>query len=370
MATTTTTPAKRGVGRPRNPNGYDPQFVVRVPQGVYDGLRQYAFSKGRRIADVVRENLTPYEWYTTTDGVNALNALEHAIGYSTTKHTGPAEFGQHHTVTQWHGLTVSNFGTDEQPMFVHYVFQREGVTRADAVQQYARMVWGALATLSEPDRTSELERVTDDTQHAFVLALKGIRTWTVFPSRVEFDQWLQLMGADDGVAPTTDDERVVYERAVVWFNELLVDVSTNKPTPFAGNIHTDNDGNIATPEPGDEYNVDRPGKWVLHSPEPTLVVETDDDGHQFDAYIDNARWWWNLRWYPDEHPDDGIQRWARQMVKRYREWVQAMNANPSLFGTGTPEQFMVEARNDGYTVTTLRWLNEPKRKKQVTRKDT
>ena len=83
------------------------------------------------------------------------------------------------------------------------------------------------------------------------------------------------------------------------------------------------------------------------------IDEQQNDGFQM---------WHELRWLPDETPDEGLQRWARTMVARYVEWRDAIMENPTLFAVATPLGYLVNNATDGFVVTTLRWLNDAKGK--------
>jgi len=299
-------------------------------------------------------------WYSTEGGQTALVILEQLITLSTTVHKGVAEFAPDKgEPDEWNGLHVTRFGTDQQPRYVHFVRQREGETRNDAIQKYAGDVWGVLSLMSSDEqRDDALRELRRDDRHVFVIAYVGLSKWQTFPSPLELQHHERYNPRKQGREPINDDERRVYEYYAGWFEALLLDVA--KPT---------------------DTTTEHPGRWLLFDgPHQRELREEGDStaplpytGGLARIIAGNAlAWsspgwfvdenlWFELKWYPDETPDDGVQRWARQMVAAYVEWLSAYTDGPTLFGEPTPELFIDEMRNHGYVVTSLQWL-QPTRK--------
>jgi hypothetical protein len=363
MATATpTTPEKKRPGRPalRQGEQADPSITIRVPPAVLNGLRLWAKTKKTSVSDVVRDKFPGMAWYATELGQTALMILGQLVSLSTTVHKGTSEFApEKGEPDEWNGLSVTRYGDDKTPRYVHNVRQREGDTRNDAVQRYAGDVWSALALMdSDEQRDDALRELRRDERHVFVIAYVGLRKWRTFPSALELQYYERYFSPrKQGREPINDDERRVYEYYAGWFEALLLDVA--KPI---------------------DTTTQHPGRWVLWDGPEQRELRGEGDSTAPLPYTgglariiagnalawSSPGWvlgdkWFELKWYPDETPDEGVQRWARQMVAAYVEWLSAYTNEPTLWGEPTPELFIDEMRNHGYVVTSLQWL-QPTRK--------
>lgn len=321
---------KPGRPRGRNPETYDPLLGVRVPAVVKAGVELWAKREGKKVSEFAREVFAPFEWYTTEQGQEARYILEQAVGLSVTIHNkGLDEFGPRaqRETDIWNGLPVLVFGTGDNTRYVHIVKQREGMTRQQAVDEYARLLWATLSTLPPEQRTTELVNLRTDNKHVYVISYVNLASWRVFPGELEYKVYLLRCPKPQALdkQPTTADEQRVYDYYREWFDELVLST---------------------LPKPTD--NSDSPGRWVLYDGSPDAPpTEGWQDRHE-------------LTWYPDETADEGVLRWARYMVALYVEWVAQRTDTPALFETTTPDEFIRERRADLYAVTSLRFMETGK----------
>lgn len=361
MATTVQRTEKRRPGRPALREGEqpDPGVTIRLPKAVRDGLKALAKTRNTSVSDVVREAMPGIGWYSTEHGQRALLILEQIVALSTTIHKGYSEFAPDKgEPDEWNTLPVMRFGTAETPRYVHAVRQCENETRNEAIQNYARKVWGVLAVMSSnKQRDEELKALRDDAVHVFVIGYVGLSKWQTFPSALELEHYERTNPRKTGIQPTNDAERRVYDHYAGWFDALLLDVA--KPT------------DTTAKQPGRWLLFDGPHQRELRGDNVTnegtvnagLVAIMNGSSVAWSApdWATFAAFWFEFRWYPDETPDEGVQRWARQMTGAYVEWLSAYKDEPTLFTELTPERFIAEMRNHGYAVTSLRWLT-PTRK--------
>lgn len=362
MATATPpTPEKRRRGRPalRPGEQRDLSITIKVPPAVLNGLRRWAKTNKTSVSGMVRDAFPGMAWYSTEAGQTALVILEQLITLSTTVHKGVAEFAPDKgEPDEWNGLHVTRFGTDQTARYVHFVRQREGETRNDAIQKYAGDVWGVLSLMSSDEqRDDALRELRRDDRHVFVIAYVGLSKWQTFPSPLELQYYERNTPRLVGRQPSNDAEQRVYDHYAGWFEALLIDVA--KPT------------DTTTQHPGRWLLFDGPQQRELRGDNVRnagnvnagLVAIMNGSSVAWSApdWVMGGEFWFELKWYPDETPDEGVQRWARQMVAAYVEWLSAYADGPTLFGEPTPELFVNEMRNHGYVVTSLQWL-QPTRK--------
>jgi hypothetical protein len=365
------TTEKRGRGRPPGRRvDYDEPLVVRIPTAVRAGLDAFAKKNNKKLAVVAREMFAPWRWYSTPAGQDALHVIELAVGLSTTIHKGYKEFGTEPTPATWQGADVLNFGSEETPRYVHTVKQREYETRDEAVANYAVHVWACVANIEdEKQRQQAVNDLRDDTKHAFVVAYVNMKNWRVFPTTVELSAYERAWPRGQGKTPTTPDEQEIYEHFLRCFEDWILATFPSgaglvKPVGVDGARWVLYDGK----EQRDLRNqaFEQKYRYVLsdsEAPTPdgankTTSITSFADG----VSIDGFQMWHELRWYPDETPDEGLQRWARIMVRWYSDWRDAVMESPTLFEVATPAGYLANNANDGFAVTTLRWLNDAKEK--------
>lgn len=359
------TTEKRGRGRPPGRRvEYDEPLVVRIPTAVRAGLDAFAKKNNKKLAVVAREMFAPWRWYSTPAGQDALHVIELVVGLSTTIHKGYKEFGTEPTPATWYGADVLNFGSEETPRYVHTVKQREYETRDEAVANYAVNVWACVANIEDDEqRQQAVNDLRDDTKHAFVVAYVNMKNWRVFPTTVELSAYERAWPRGQGKTPTTPDEQEIYEHFVECFNEWILATFPSgagivKPVGIDGARWVLYDGK----EQRELRNQAFEPKYA-HVFTETENPTADELANAIEAQRNEGfRLWHEMKWYPDETPDEGLQRWARTMVARYVEWRDAIMENPTLFEVATPAGYLANNANDGFAVTTLRWLNDAKEK--------
>lgn len=387
METTTPQPEIKRRGRPKGStttDEYDPGLTIRVPRAIQNGLRALAKERQTSISDVVRDRLPGMDWYATETGQRALTILEQLIALSTTVHKGVNEFGPDGAPDEWNGLPVTRYGPDPngdsttqpaQPTrYVHYVRQREGQTRNEAIRHYATTVWGVVSVMNDEEQRNEaLRALRNDNEHAFVIAYVGLGKWRTFPGAYELSIYERIHPRPDGCQPANDNEQRVYDHFVAWFNALVLDwakVNDDNPGRFVlydGYQQREDEGKgdaVGWGIAGGVYIDGVPTPDEIANGEPVTVRATFMPGLEalFNRTGITHSWGYNetfsfeFRWYPDETPDEGIARWARQMVEHYTVWANAYRDNAPLFATATGDEFIHQTRYVGYYVTSLRWL--------------
>ncbi len=272
----------------------DPMLGVRCPPTVRAGLDAFAVTRGKRISDVVRGKIDVYALYATEQGRDALTAIEHAVGLSTTIHKGTNEFGVEPTVDHWQGLPIANVGTEQNPRYLHYVRQREGQTRRSAIQEYAEQLWETWAKLDTDSRARELRALTDDSQHVYLIAYVNMRNWVRFPDVSEYQLWVKTYGRQPGeyeTEPSNQDERAVYEYIV---NRLS------------------NTKHIASIKNSAERGVRNSVPAVCNPDLHAMYVLSESPGGK-ERYARKGIV------FPEERPDMVVRRYAREFVREYRE---------------------------------------------------
>jgi len=305
MSTTVITPTDadiNDIARGKyHPSKYDPMFGFRLPRAVRAGLDALTEERGVNLSDFVRSKIDVYALYGTERGQDALHALRLSIGVSTTIHKGRNEFQGEHIPDVWNGLDVTKVqpvgyvytdGTDPV-RYIHYVRQRQGETREDAIQNYAEKLWGTWGLLDDNVKDYELRQLTDDSKHSYLIAYVGMRSWVQFPTVLEYELWRRTYApdtvrAEPNTEPQNGDERAVYE----WVLEIVANADL---TPFK--------------------NVKKrtgTAGYVLHDSPP-----------------DGLRSSYALYLLPDENLSTAGRRWARELTQDYRE---VRDANGGTYG--------------------------------------
>lgn len=375
------TTEKRGRGRPPGRRvEYDEPLVVRIPTAVRAGLDAFAKKSNKKLAVVAREMFAPWRWYSTPAGQDALHVIELVVGLSTTIHKGYEEFGTNPTPATWYGADVLNFGSEETPRYVHTVKQKENQTRDEAVANYAVNVWACVANIEDDEqRQQAVNDLRDDTKHAFVVAFVTMRNWRVFPTTVELSAYERAWPRGQGKTPTTPDEQEIYEHFLQRFNEWFVACGVVRSTPdnykmirLDKDVHKELKANAKANGRSVQKELETVLSGIYSNELQTEDALTNGKNNRwvlFDGKQNNPnptdegfRMWHELRWFPDETPNEAFNRWARTMVARYVEWRDAIMENPTLFEVATPAGYLANNANDGFAVTTLRWLNDAKEK--------
>jgi hypothetical protein len=221
---------------------YDMPVTIRIPEAVRSGVRKLAHDTGDTVTGVILGHIEPFKLYVTEEGQEALRRLEECVARSAAIHKGPPAYhdekGQasHPPVRAWNGLELRNYGSTEKPLWLHTVRQREGQTRALAVQEYALELWKEWSLLHDSqERRSFLEDVESDA-HMFVMGFVNFKTWRRFPSSYEAQLHRKLV-TGDGSEPTTAAEVRLFAWCVEWLSEQWEQALEAAPTADVWTLH-------------------------------------------------------------------------------------------------------------------------------------
>lgn len=168
---------------------YNPHLTIRVPKPVRLGLSELAKRTHTTLTGVVLQHLPPFELYATTEGQDALRRFEVAIARSTAIYKAPPRGVLERSsapTEEFFGLVLRNLGTEEAPMYVHTVKQREGQSREEAVSAYAFELWKEWCLLPAEER-EEFVKGLESEHHVFVISYVRFRYWNSFRSAYEAD---------------------------------------------------------------------------------------------------------------------------------------------------------------------------------------
>lgn len=370
---------------------YDPTLSISLPDAMKKGLTALARARDTTVSALVRDYLPGVDWYATADGQQALRILELSIALSTTVNNGLSGFNGTPTPDHWNGLPVFRYpgttdsepeqtpvvyadgtvdveptDTDPRPLYVHTVVQREYETRDEATTRYAGVVWGALATVWPVEaRVQELNDLRDHSQHAFVVAYPGLRYWSTFPDADVLALHERLRPRANGVEPATADEQQVFEHYQPVFEGIAHGWRTVQPTDPKDAERTAVVELSSDDDQPDAYQgiaelaLDR--RIDAKTANDQLTRELRAHTEQVNEPLPGFNTAFEFVLYPDETPVVASQRWARVMVEQYREFVNAYNDNPTLFGQATPGAFVDDRSHATFTIRELRWLSDVQR---------
>lgn len=225
MSTATTAPSK-----------YDPIVTLRIPAAVRLGLKKLAKDKGDTLTGVILGHIRPFELYASQDGQDVLQRLEEVVARSTAIHRGLPTYHDsegheaHPPVKAWYGLHLENYGTSEEPLWLHRVNQREGQSREAAVKEYALDLWKEWGLLPTEWERAEFVRNVESGAHMFVVAYVGFHKWKEMPSSYEADLHRQECVSE--AEPSTSAEVRLYAWCVEWLTDLHAALSTTDGSSF------------------------------------------------------------------------------------------------------------------------------------------
>ena len=263
---------------------HSPLLGVRVPRAVSEGIRRQAKTENKSITEVVLNDLKPYDVYASPEGQDALQRILNVLEQGTsTVHHRPNGEQQHEDESWWYNLNLHKYVDGDTITWEHRIVQREGVTREQALCQYADNLWGEWYALDALQREGLLVDLETKGRHVFRVGYPNFQKWRVFCGEYELNlhwKWYVLgQRADKGTnymetLPQSPEEQRFYDWSAKYLTGVL-----------------------------NEYLRDT-------QPDKRFVVRTPQG---------DGGWSYVLRWYSNKTASENMTYWAGFFLTMYRD---------------------------------------------------
>lgn len=202
-----------------------PRIVLRVSPEERDAIRAASKVRGQRMNELVLAYMRPLIASFTPEGQRAYeiisNTVQAGIAWNYDIHGGgPGVHAKRTGDMDWHGIPLGHWvhtdpTTGETTEFhIHAVRQREGVTRLQAIMEYADQIMQVWTDQpNEEARQQVLHDIADRSRFRFAIAYVNLRKWRRFASGYELARFRAIAGQTQPSTPETPEEQAFYEWA-------------------------------------------------------------------------------------------------------------------------------------------------------------
>jgi hypothetical protein len=166
-----------------------PRVVVRMSPEEKQALQRASKDAGVTVAGLVLAYMRPVVVRNNPDGRRAHQVISNVVQAGIEHYrNGKVDANQTGKVGDWRGIQVALYEVDGATVMVHHIVQREGHTRAKAVEEYVNKlldVWAELPSIEAKE--SMLDEIRDGRRHLFRLAYSNAMRWSRFPGDYELE---------------------------------------------------------------------------------------------------------------------------------------------------------------------------------------